>query len=358
MAWKDPRASPWQGLKRPLAGFGTDIDFEVLLQEVMREIVLATDLGGTNMRMAAVDSAGSILYRSKEKTPRSTDGKAILGAIVSMGEECKANLPGDSLVAVATAVPGTIDFENGVITNAPNLPELGGFPMAGEIRRHLGVPAVLENDANAAAIGENWLGASKGVENSIMVTLGTGVGGGIFVNGQVLRGKDGTAGEIGHINVEPDGPACGCGSRGCVEKYSSASAVVRIAHELAEGDSTSALNNAGELTAEKIYEIAKAGDGMALEVFRRQGYYLGLMLSGLINTLNPETIVIGGGASGSWDLFEPHMRKEIRARCYKEPAERVKIVRSELGDDAGILGGVRLGFLKARELPEKAETKF
>jgi len=320
----------------------------------MKDIVLATDLGGTNMRMAAIDDAGTVLYRSKAKTPRSTDGEAI----IEMGEECREQLPDANLIAVAAAVPGSIDFESGVITNAPNLPELDEFPMAREIRNRLGIPAVLDNDANAAAIGENWLGASMGVDNSIMVTLGTGVGGGIFVNGQIIRGKDGTAGEIGHINVEPDGPPCGCGSRGCVEKYSSASAVVRMAKEFAVENPSSSLNAQEGLTAEMVYEIAKAGDPAAIEVFRKQGHYLGLMLAGLINTLNPEAIVIGGGASGGWDLFVGTLQSEIKARCYKQPAERAKIVRSRLGDDAGILGCARLGFSEASGSRDSARSRI
>jgi glucokinase len=324
----------------------------------MKEIVLATDLGGTNMRMAAVDRDGNVLYRTKERTPRSRDGHAILDAIVSMGEECRAKLRSDTLVAVATAVPGTIEFDTGVITAAPNLPELNGLHLASELRKRLGLIAVLENDANAAAIGEHWLGASKGVENSVMVTLGTGVGGGIFVHGKIVRGKDGTAGEIGHINVEPDGHPCGCGSHGCVEQYSSASAVVRIAGELAAEHPESALAGKRELTAEEVYEIAVQGDEMAREVFRLQGYYLGIMLAGVINTLNPDCIVIGGGASGSWDLFIPHLRSELKARSYKEPAERAKIVRSELGDDAGILGGARLGFQAAATRFEAADSSL
>lgn len=299
------------------------------------------------MRMAAVGRSGDVLYRSKERTPRSRDGEAIVEAIVRMGQECREELVGENLVAVAVAAPATIDFGNGVIATSPNLPELDGLPMTEEIRKHLGMEAVLENDANAAAIGERWLGASKGVDNSIMVTLGTGVGGGIIINGEIVRGPDGTAGEIGHISVEPEGHKCGCGSRGCVEQYASATAVVRIANELAANDPGSALNGLKAPTSEDVYETALAGDRSALEVFRRQGYYLGIMLAGLINALNPETIVIGGGASGGWDLFAPHMEHEIRARSYKEAAERAKITRSRLGDDAGILGGALLGFENA-----------
>lgn len=299
------------------------------------------------MRMAAVGRSGDVLYRSKDRTPRSRDGDAIVEAIVRMGQECQEELVGENLVAVAVAAPAAIDFENGVITTSPNLPEMNGLPMAEEIRRHLGMEAVLENDANAAAIGERWLGASKGVDNSIMVTLGTGVGGGIIINGDIIRGPDGSAGEIGHINVEPEGVECGCGSRGCVEQYSSATGVVRIANELSAENPGSALNELTKPTSEDVFEIALAGDCSALEVFRRQGYYLGIMLAGLINALNPETIVVGGGASGGWDLFASHMEREIRARSYKEAAERAKITRSQLGDDAGILGGALLGFQNA-----------
>lgn len=324
----------------------------------MKEVVLATDLGGTNLRMAAVDRVGKVLYRTKERTPRSHDGKAILDAIVSMGEECREKLGSDALAAVAAAVPGTIEFDSGVVTAAPNLPELNGLRMAADLSERLGLPAVLENDANAAAIGEHWLGAAKGVDNFVMVTLGTGVGGGIFVHGKVVRGKDGTAGEIGHINVEPNGHPCGCGSHGCVEQYASGRAVVRIAEGFAKKHPESKLNEIDEMTSEAVYEAAVEGDAQALEVFRIQGSYLGLMLAGLINTLNPESIVIGGGVSGGWDLFIPHLRAEIIARCYKEPAQRVNIVRSELGDDAGILGGVRLGFQAASEIPETLETGF
>ncbi|REJ78922.1 MAG: ROK family protein [Acidobacteria bacterium] len=310
----------------------------------MTDIVLATDLGGTNMRMAAVSRSGEILYRTKESTPRSHDGDAIIEAIVRMGTECRDNLVGESLVAVAVAFPGAINSDTGKISKAPNLPELEGVTMSEVIKGHLGMEVIFENDANAAAIGEHWLGASQGVDNSIMVTLGTGVGGGLILNGEILRGPDGTAGEIGHINVEAEGVPCGCGSRGCVEQYSSASAVVRIAQELAAINPESELNKQRDLTAEDAYRIAMKGDKTASEVFRIQGYYLGIMLGGLVNTLNPEIIVIGGGAAASWELFYPPLMKEIKARCYKEPAERVKITRSELGDDAGILGGAKLGF--------------
>ncbi len=296
------------------------------------------------MRMAAVSTDGEILSRVKYKTPRAENGFEIVSEMAKAAAECKSNLTDCEVIAVAAAVPGAINFEKGLITKAPNLPELDGFEMVAELQERIGVKAVLENDANAAAVGESWLGASKGVKNSIMVTLGTGVGGGIIIDGKILRGIDGTAGEIGHINVEPEGHPCGCGSFGCVEQYSSATGVVRIAKELSAENPSSKLADKDELSSEDVFEIARLGDEIATDVFRQQGFYLGLMLSGLINTLNPEVIVIGGGASAGWDLFIPHLKEEIKIRSYYEPANRAKIVSAELGDDAGILGVANLGF--------------
>jgi glucokinase len=306
------------------------------------EITLAADLGGTNLRMAAIDREGNVLYRTRRETPRGTRADEVVGAIVEAAEECRANIPEFSIKAIAAAVPGTVSTERGVIMKAPNLPALNGFRIGVALEHELGIETVLENDANAAAAGENWLGASRGVKNSIMVTLGTGVGGGIILDGKVLRGTDGTAGEIGHIAVEPFGAPCGCGSRGCVEQYSSATAIVRLARELGSQYPKSELPNKTRLTANEVYEAGNAGDELALEVFRQMGFYLGVALASLINVLNPEIVVIGGGAAAGWDLFVPHLKETIHQRAYPEPAERARIVRAELGDDAGILGAARL----------------
>ncbi len=311
----------------------------------MKEIVLAADLGGTNLRMAAVDREGTILYRTRRETPRDTARPDdIVRQIVEAAKECKANCPGDAVKAFAAAVPGTISSERGVIMKAPNLPALNGFRMGVALEHDLDVKTVLENDANAAALGEAWRGAANGFRNSICVTLGTGVGGGIIIDNKILRGIDGTAGEIGHICVEPFGATCGCGSRGCVEQYASATAIIRQTQELASQYSKSNLLDQLQLTARDVYEAGKNGDELALEVFRRQGFYLGLALSGLINVLNPEAIVIGGGAAAGWDLFLPHLRETIESRAYREPAARARVMRAECGDDAGILGAARLAF--------------
>lgn len=308
-----------------------------------RKIVLSADLGGTNLRVAAIDCAGEILFRTKSATPRTADARVILTLITDEAEKCRRAVEVQgSVVGIGTVVPGTVNVEKGIILQSPNVAALNDFQIADEIKKRLAIPCFLENDANAAAVGENWCGASKGFLNSICVTLGTGVGGGIIIDGKILRGIDGTAGEIGHICVEPFGAPCGCGSRGCVEQYSSASAIKRLAYHLGERFPASDLLESDDLTALEIYQAAKAGDELALEVFRQQGFYLGIALAGLINVLNPEIIVIGGGAADGWDLFLPFMEAEIKSRSYREPAKRAQIVRAELGDDAGILGAARL----------------
>jgi glucokinase len=311
----------------------------------MKEIVLAADLGGTNLRMAAIDRSGAVLFRTRRQTPRGERPDEIVRAIVESAIECQNNCSDFQVRAICAAVPATVSVERGLILKAPNLPALDDFQMAAALENELGVKSILENDANAAAVGENWLGASKGFASSIFVTLGTGVGGGIIINNKILRGMDGTAGEIGHICVEPFGVPCGCGSRGCVEQYSSATAIVRLAKDLESQYPKSGLKQHLHFTAYDIYQAgAQEGDELAIEIFRQMGFYLGVALAGLINVLNPEAIIIGGGASAGWSLFIPHVQKTICQRTYHIPAKRAQVSIAALGEDAGIIGAARLAF--------------
>jgi len=307
-------------------------------------MALAADLGGTNLRMAAIDCQGTILYRTRRETPRGGCADEIVAAFVESADECRENCDGFQAKAICAAVPGTINVSDGIIITAPNLPALNDFGMVAALVNKLGVKAVLENDANAAAVGESWLGVSQEFKNSIYLTLGTGVGSGIIIDGKILRGVGGMGGEIGHLCVEALGASCGCGSRGCVEQYSSASAIVRIAKKLESQYPESVLKNNANLKAFEVFQAGTAGDELALEVFRQMGFYLGVALTSLLNVLNPEIIVIGGGASAGWELFAPPMHETIRQRAYGGATIRAKIVRGELGDDAGILGAARLAF--------------
>ncbi len=301
----------------------------------MDKVVLALDLGGTNARFAAVLPDGSILTRMRVRTPKTDDGDQILGMIVNSFQSIRNETAGRyEAVAIAAAVPATIRATDGILAELPNLPALEGVDISAVLREGLGLKTYLENDATAATIGEHWMGASKGVANVIGVTLGTGVGGGLIINGMPFRGKDGTAGEIGHVCVEPEGHPCGCGSRGCVEQYSSGTAIIRMAREAGLNVSSSW----------DVYELAMDGDEKAAEVFSTMGKYLGIVFAGLVNVLNPEMFVIGGGVAGGWDLFIHRVEQEVIERAFRDPARRAKIVRAALGEDAGILGAARVAF--------------
>jgi glucokinase len=308
----------------------------------MNEIVLAADLGGTNLRMAAVNREGTILYRTKRDTPQATRADEIVAAIVAAAKECEEHA--GEANAIGVAVPSGVDYKNGVVIKAPNVSCLDGFRLSSTLFDELNIPVVLENDANAAAIGEHTFGAAKGFQSAIAVTLGTGVGGGIIIDGKLLRGIDGMAGEIGHLCVEPFGFPCNCGGRGCIEQYASATAIVRQAIEFENQYPKSTLRAKNKITSADVYQAGIKGDELALEVFRRVGFYLGISLAGLINCLNPEVITIGGGAAGSWDLFIQHAIDQINTRSYRVSAERAKILKAVCGDDAGILGVARLAF--------------
>jgi glucokinase len=311
------------------------------------EFVFAADLGGTHLRIATVDRNGKISYRRVQPTPQAEQPNEIVCALIKAVHECerKTAEQGGILSALSVVVPGTVNVAEGIVVKAPNVPCLDGFRLAAALESEVEWPVILENDANAAAIGEMWRGAGQGYRTLICVTLGTGVGGGIILDGKLWRGVDGSAGEIGHIGVDPfAGVACTCGSRGCLEVYASATAIVRMTREGRACYPNSRLQNTEDLTSEKIYQAGREGDELAIEVFRRMGVYLGIGLASLINVFDPEIVVIGGGLSNGWDLFEKHMKQQVIERAFPIPASRVKIVRAQCGDDAGLLGAARLAF--------------
>lgn len=315
-----------------------------VLDNTQNKLIFAADLGGTHLRAATVDRKGRIQFRFKQNTPQVKDANAIVDAIVAAVRECEKQSAGASEIsAVSLVVPGTVKVEEGAVVKAPNLPCLDGFRLTAALTEQLGLPAILENDANAAAVGEMWQGAAVGCKTIICVTLGTGVGGGIILNGELWRGVDGAAAEIGHMCVDPfGGVACTCGSRGCLEVFASATAIVRMTREASPRYPDSILQGRDDRTAAMIFDAGKQGDELALEIFRRMGVYLGIGLANLINILNPEMIVIGGGVVNGWDLFEKHMHHQVEERAFPLLAARVKIVRAKCGDDAGLLGAARL----------------
>ncbi len=310
-------------------------------------LVFAVDLGGTHLRAAIIDENGHIHFRLKQKTPETDDPQEIVSALITAARICdeRSEAEGKSIGLISVVVPGTVNVAARKIVTVPNLPCLDSFDLTPALQDALGRPVILENDANAAAVGEMWQGAARKHRTIVCVTLGTGVGGGIILDRKLWHGVNDSAAEIGHTCVEPfGGVACGCGSRGCLEVYASATAIVRMAREGRPRHPSSSLNATDDLTAESVFVAGKAGDVLALEVFHRMGDYLGIGLANLINILNPEMIVVGGGVANGWELFEQHMRHQVDEHAFPLPASEVKIVPAECGDDAGLLGAARLAF--------------
>jgi glucokinase len=314
-------------------------------EEMNGDLVCAVDLGGTYLRTAIIDANGRIRFRLKQRTPVTDDPREIVDAIVAAARKCDehSQAEGQSVGTISIVVPGTVNIAAGRVTRIPNVPSLDSFELTAALADSLERPVLLENDANAAAVGEMWLGAARGYRTIVCLTLGTGVGSGIILDGKLWHGANDSAGEIGHTSIEPfNGPPCSCGSRGCLEVYASATAIVRMASEALTNHPSSVLNAKDDLTARDVFAAGKNGDALAIEVFQRMGDYLGVGLANVINILNPEMIVIGGGVANGWQLFEHHMHQRIHEYAFRLPAAEARIVPAECGDDAGLLGAARL----------------
>ena len=310
---------------------------------VRPRVVFAVDLGGTHLRAALVDDTGNILQQLKQATPKGDSAELIIDALVRAAERWATDE--ESVIGASIMVPGAVDSEQAVVVQAPNLPSLVNYGLKEKLQQRLGWPVILENDANAAAMGEMWLGAARGCRDVVSVTLGTGVGGGVILDAELWRGAHGSAGEIGHTTVDPfSGIKCKCGNTGCLELFASATAIVRMTREGLSSYPQSVLNR-DELTAIKVYEAGVAGDELALAVFKRLGMYLGVALANLISLIDPEVIVIAGGVVNGWDLFADEMYRQVGERAFRGTAQQVTIARAECGDNAGLMGAARLAFL-------------
>src|SRR6202140_4318278 len=243
----------------------------------MPEYAIGLDLGGTNLRAAAVDHGGKLLDKTSGATHFSEGREAVMADMVRAISLLREKHGPADLAGIGIGVPGFISLKEGIIRNSNNLPFLENFPIRDEIERRLGTFVILENDANAAALGEKWMGAGKHVDDLVLLTLGTGVGGGIISGGKVLRGFVGMAGELGHITVVPNGYPCGCGNRGCLEKHASATAISAMARLLQLGTN---------LTALQVYDLAGSGNEKAKVIFQSMGEALGIALAMLVNTFN------------------------------------------------------------------------
>ncbi|MCC7104887.1 MAG: ROK family protein [Chloroflexi bacterium] len=307
----------------------------------------AIDLGGTKILSIVSDGDGGVLGEDRRPTEAGTGESAVIGRMVeSLRAAIKqSRLDPATIKALGVSAAGPTDFEHGILLEPPNLPGWQEVPLAARLRELTGLPTVLENDANCAAVGEWRLGAGRGTRHMIYMTVSTGIGGGLILDGRLYRGADGTAGEIGHMIVDAEGPPCGCGMRGCLEAVASGTAIGRMAREAAADGRSARLREIAareELDARDVAEAAEAGDEAAREVIARAGRYLGLGLAGLINLFNPESIVVGGGASRIGPrLLEPAFSL-ARQLAFKRPAARVRLETAALRGYAEALGAAAL----------------
>jgi len=313
--------------------------------------VLAIDLGGTKIIAAIISNQGRVITREyyltlAEEGPQLVIKRTLsaIDRLLSLGK-----IDSSQLNSISIAAAGAINFGKGLVTLSPNLPGWYDIPLRDLIKEKYRVNTLLINDASAAALGEHRFGAGKGVNNLILLTLGTGIGGGIIINGKLYSGPCGSAGEIGHMTIDVNGPRCRCGNIGCLEMLVSGTAVAREAIKRIRQGERSSLTEIVEgkiesITAEKVEVAAQGGDSLALEVILKAANYLGVGMVNLVNIFNPEMIIVGGGMAKMGNLLLDPARQVVRERAFQLPAQAVRIVPAQLGDDAGVLGAAVFAF--------------
>ena len=309
----------------------------------MRNYAFGVDVGGTTVKLGLFDREGNVLDKWEIPTVTDNNGESILPDVAkSILEKMKEKgVHKNDLEGIGIGVPGAVNAEGTLTGRSANIGwEPFNIPKA--LNAYINVPVKAANDANAAAFGELWKGSGKGCDNMVAVTLGTGVGGGIVVNGMLLDGFTGAGGEIGHIHLEDnETEECGCGNKGCMEQYASATGVVRLARQrLAEDNMPSTLRE-GELSAKTVFDAVKAGDEVAIEIAKRFGAYLGKGLATVANVVNPEVFVIGGGVSKAGEILLTFVEPEFQKYVFP-PCRNTRFVLASLGNDAGIYGAAGL----------------
>lgn len=309
----------------------------------MKKYRIGVDVGGTNVKIALVDKEGSIIYSNTTPT-RAEMGyeytiSNIKQAIIDLMKETKTD--SSSIEGIGFGFPGQIDCDAGIVRVSPNIPGWTNVPIAKIIEKEFGIPTKVDNDVRCAALGELAFGAGKGCKNLICITVGTGIGSGLIVNGKLVRGADNAAGEIGHIKLQMhDGPICGCGDSGCLEAFASGPSIVAMAQEyILGGKSTKYRELANpDITPYIVAEAAKQGDKVAQKIFERMGKYIGIGLASVVNLLNPEKIVIGGGVADAGDILFKPLTDTLKKRAMPIQAKSVSVVPAQLGNAAGVIG--------------------
>lgn len=321
----------------------------------MDKKLLGIDLGGTTAKFAILTSEGEIQQKWSIDTNILDDGKHIVPDIIeSINHHLNLyEMKPEQFIGIGMGTPGSVDIERGTVIGAYNLNWTTLQPVKDQIERGTGIAFALDNDANVAALGERWKGAGENDPDVIFMTLGTGVGGGIVMNSQLLHGVAGCAGEIGHVTVDPDGFECTCGKRGCLETVASATGVVRVARKLAEeyaGTSQlkASLDNGEDVSSKDVFELAEGNDDLALMVVDRVTYFLGLACGNLGNTLNPSAIIIGGGVSAAGEFLRGRVENYFREFTFPQVRNSTKVKLAELGNEAGVIGAASLALQFAK----------
>ncbi|SDF23456.1 glucokinase [Paenibacillus sp. cl6col] len=313
------------------------------------QIYVGVDLGGTAIKVGICDAEGKLLHTFEGPTEVAKGPDTVMDNIEKYVRLIVEQSPYDwsQVAGVGAGVAGFTNVKEGVIILAPNV----GFkdvPIRSILEERLGKPVKIDNDANVAALGEVWSGAGKGIDHCVCYTLGTGVGGGVIINGRIVQGFSGLAGELGHMAVIPDLEAiqCGCGKMGCLETVSSATGIIRMANDAVERGDRTSLSLVESITAKDVFDAAKAGDEVAVRIVSRAAYYLGKAMAAVAVTLNPERFIIGGGVSKAGEFLFEQIR-ETFMKLTPDPVTRgVSIVPAELGNDAGMIGAAGL-FLRS-----------
>lgn len=321
-----------------------------------KSVVAGVDVGGTTFTAGIFDRAGEALTSDSYDTPRSHEEPLVLGAVAVAvrGLLEKAAIKPERLVGLGLGIPGPVDPEAGVIKQCPNLPELDGVAAVEMLESEVGVPVFLGNDAFCATLAELRYGAGRSVENLVMLTLGTGVGGGIALDNKVRRGPRQIMGEVGHLIIDPNGRRCGCGNHGCLEAIVGRDGIVDRAIRLLEQGRKSVLEDEvgsdhDKLTPKLIAEAAREGDEVARQVVRDTGYYVGLALCDCIVLCDPDLILIGGGIAAAGDLLFDTIRRTVRHRSQISGFDAGKIVPAELGNNAGMCGAAAMAWEELEE---------
>lgn len=303
---------------------------------------IGIDVGGTNVKLALVNDKGNILYSNSVPTRAEMGYEYTVNNIKQAIKDLMAETKASNIEGIGFDFPGQIDYKNGIVRLAPNIPGWVNIPIVQIIEDEFKIPTRIDNDVHCAALGELNFGAGKGCENFICMTVGTGIGSGIVINGKLVRGASNAAGELGHIKLQMhDGPLCGCGDYGCMEAFASGPSIVAMAKEyLLSGKSTrfQEMANGGEITPYIVAQAALEGDPVAKRIFTQMCEYIGFGLASVVNLLNPERIIIGGGVADAGDILLDPIRETIKKRAMVVAGSAVEVVPAELGNTAGVIG--------------------